>query len=57
VVKPGDQIGQGVGYLDDGTMVVVEQGRAAVGRTLPVVVTSGLQTAAGKMFFAKLAGD
>jgi uncharacterized protein YacL len=57
IVKEGKEAGQGVGYLDDGTMVVVEQGRAAVGRTLPVVVTSGLQTAAGKMFFAKLAGD
>jgi uncharacterized protein YacL len=57
IVKEGKEAGQGVGYLDDGTMVVVDQGRAALGRTLPVVVTGGLQTAAGKMFFAKLPGD
>ena len=57
IVKEGKEAGQGVGYLDDGTMVVVDQGRAAMGRTLPVVVTGGLQTAAGKMFFAKLPGD
>jgi uncharacterized protein YacL len=53
IVKEGKEAGQGVGYLDDGTMVVVEQAKGAVGRTLPVVVTSGLQTAAGKMFFAR----
>jgi uncharacterized protein YacL len=53
IVKEGREAGQGVGYLDDGTMVVVEQAKGAVGRTLPVVVTSGLQTAAGKMFFAR----
>ena len=57
IVKEGKEAGQGVGYLDDGTMVVVEQARSAVGRTLPVVVTSGLQTAAGKMFFARPLGD
>ena len=57
IIKEGKEAGQGVGYLDDGTMVVVDQGRAAMGRTLPVVVTGGLQTAAGKMFFAKLPGD
>ena len=57
IVKEGKEAGQGVGYLDDGTMVVVDQGRTAMGRTLPVVVTGGLQTAAGKMFFAKLPGD
>jgi uncharacterized protein YacL len=57
IVKEGKEAGQGVGYLDDGTMVVVEQARGAVGRTLPVVVTSGLQTAAGKMFFARLTPD
>lgn len=53
IVKEGKEPGQGVGYLDDGTMVVVDQGRPALGRTLAVVVTSGLQTAAGKMFFAR----
>jgi uncharacterized protein YacL len=57
IVKEGKEAGQGVGYLEDGTMVVVDQGRGAVGRTLPVVVTGGLQTAAGKMFFARLPED
>jgi uncharacterized protein YacL len=55
VVKEGKEPGQGVGYLDDGTMVVVDHGRAVVGQTVDVVVTSAIQTAAGKMFFAKLA--
>jgi uncharacterized protein YacL len=54
VVKPGEGPGQGVGYLDDGTMVVVEGGRDRLGKTLPVVVTSSLQTNAGRMIFAKL---
>src|SRR5438477_7620362 len=44
LVKPGDQIGQGVGYLDDGTMVVVENGRSLIGQEVPIVVTSVLQT-------------
>jgi uncharacterized protein YacL len=55
VVKEGKEPGQGVGYLADGTMIVVEQARAFSGRTIDVVVTSAIQTAAGKMFFAKLA--
>jgi uncharacterized protein YacL len=55
VVKDGKEPGQGIGYLPDGTMIVVEQGRALVGRTIDVVVTSAIQTAAGKMFFAKVA--
>lgn len=54
VVKEGKEPGQGVAYLDDGTMVVVDQGRAFVGQTIEIVVTSTIQTAAGKMFFAKL---
>jgi uncharacterized protein YacL len=54
VVKPGDQPGQGVGYLDDGTMVVVELGRELIGRETEVVVTSVLQTSAGRMIFSKL---
>jgi uncharacterized protein YacL len=53
VVKPGDQIGQGVGYLDDGTMVVVEQGRALIGQEVMIVVTSVLQTPAGRMIFGR----
>lgn len=56
VVKAGDQIGQGVGYLDDGTMVVVEQGRSAIGTELPIVVTSVLQTPAGRMIFGRPEG-
>ena len=54
IVKDGKEPGQGVGYLADGTMIVVEQGRGLAGRTIEVVVTSAIQTAAGKMFFAKL---
>lgn len=53
IVKDGKEPGQGVGYLADGTMIVVEQGRGLAGRTVEVVVTSAIQTAAGKMFFAK----
>jgi uncharacterized protein YacL len=54
LVKPGDQIGQGVGYLEDGTMVVVEQGRQAIGQEVTITVTSVLQTPAGRMFFGRL---
>jgi uncharacterized protein YacL len=51
VLKEGKEPGQGVGYLDDGTMVVVDQGKRAIGRTIEVTVTSVLQTTAGKMIF------
>jgi uncharacterized protein YacL len=54
VVKAGDQIGQGVGYLDDGTMVVIEQGRSHIGQEISITVTSVLQTPAGRMIFGKL---
>jgi uncharacterized protein YacL len=54
VVKPGDQIGQGVGYLEDGTMVVVEQGRSAIGQEVNITVTSVLQTPAGRMIFGRI---
>ena len=54
VVKAGDQIGQGVGYLDDGTMVVIEQGRALIGQDVAIVVTSVLQTPAGRMIFGRV---
>ncbi|MBX9582330.1 MAG: PIN/TRAM domain-containing protein [Gemmataceae bacterium] len=53
LVKPGDQIGQGVGYLEDGTMVVVEQGRNLIGQGVSIVVTSVLQTPAGRMIFGR----
>ena len=54
VVKPGDQVGQGVGYLEDGTMVVVEQGRSAIGQEVAITVTSVLQTPAGRMIFGRI---
>jgi uncharacterized protein YacL len=54
IVKAGDQIGQGVGYLDDGTMVVVEQGRSAIGQEVGITVTSVLQTNAGRMIFGRV---
>jgi uncharacterized protein YacL len=44
---------QGVGYLEDGTMIVVEHGRRLIGEETDVVVTSVLQTAAGRMIFAR----
>jgi uncharacterized protein YacL len=53
VLKEGKEAGQGVGYLDDGTMVVVDQARRALGKTIDVVVTSVLQTTAGKMIFCR----
>jgi hypothetical protein len=53
VVKAVDQIGQGVGYLDDGTMVVIEQGRNLIGQEIAIVVTSVLQTPAGRMIFGR----
>lgn len=56
LIKPGDQIGQGVGYLDDGTMVVVEQGRALIGQDINATVTSVLQTSAGRMIFGRADG-
>lgn len=54
IVKEGKEAGQGVGYLDDGTMLVVDGGRDFVGRTVAVTVTSVLQTAAGRMIFTKM---
>jgi uncharacterized protein YacL len=53
VIQEGKEVGQGVGYLDDGTMVVVEEGRRYMGNTLEVTVTKILQTAAGRMIFAR----
>jgi uncharacterized protein YacL len=54
VIKDGKDSGQGIGYLDDGTMIVVDGGRKFIGQTVTVIVTSVLQTAAGRMIFAKL---
>jgi uncharacterized protein YacL len=53
VIKDGKEAGQGVGYLDDGTMIVVEGGKKHMGETLDAVVTSVLQTVAGRMIFAR----
>ena len=54
LVKYGKEEGQGVAYLEDGTMIVVENGAQAIGKEVSVIITSELQTAAGKMIFAKL---
>jgi len=53
VIKEGKEYNQGVAYLDDGTMVVVDNGRYLIGQTVKVVVTSVLQTSAGRMIFTK----
>lgn len=53
VIKDGKEHNQGVGYLDDGTMIVIEEGRNYIGKTIEVLVTSVLQTSAGRMIFAK----
>jgi len=53
IIQEGKEMNQGVGYMDDGTMVVVENGNKYIGQTKPVTVTKVLQTAAGRMIFAK----
>jgi uncharacterized protein YacL len=55
IVKEGEALGQGVGYLDDGTMVVVENGNRQIGNEVDTVVTSVLQNSAGRMLFCRLA--
>jgi uncharacterized protein YacL len=57
ILKEGKERTQGVGYLDDGTMVVVDDGRAFMGQTVSIAVTSVLQTTAGKMIFGEIAGQ
>lgn len=54
VVKAGEEPGQGIGYLEDGTMVVIEGGRERINQNVPVAVTSVLQTSAGRMVFGKV---
>lgn len=54
LIKQGKESGQAVAYLDDGTMIVVEDGRKKIGQTLDINVTSVLQTAAGRMIFGKV---
>lgn len=53
IVKAGEEAGQGVGYLDDGTMIVVEGGREHIGKPVKIAVTSVLQTSAGRMIFGR----
>jgi uncharacterized protein YacL len=53
VIQEGKESGQGVGYMDDGTMVVVENGREFMNKEIEVLVTKVLQTAAGRMIFAR----
>ena len=57
IIKAGEQTGQGVGYLDDGTMIVVEQGRDHIGRDIAISVTSVMQTSAGRMIFGTVDPD
>jgi len=57
VLKPGESAGQGVGYLEDGTMVVVENGRSHLDHQVDLIVTSTLQTSAGRMIFGKFAHE
>jgi uncharacterized protein YacL len=57
VLREGKEAGQGVGYLEDGTMVVIDQGKKFLGQTVTVAVTSVLQTAAGRMIFTRPADD
>ncbi len=54
IIRPGEEPGQGIGYLEDGTMVVVEAGRDRIGETVPISVTSVLQTSAGRMVFGRI---
>jgi len=53
IIQEGRELGQGVGYLDDGTMVVIENGRKYIGKTISVTVSKILQTSAGRMIFAR----
>jgi len=57
IIDRGEEINQGIGYLDDGTMVVVENGRRHIGRTIQATVRSTLQTEAGRMLFVEPAGE
>lgn len=57
VIREGNQVGQGVGYLEDGTMVVVENGKAHMGETLDIIVTQVIQTERGKMIFGEVGDD
>lgn len=56
VIKPGEELGQGVGYLEDGTMVVAEGARDKIGEVVTLTITSVLQTSAGRMIFGRTEG-
>jgi len=56
IIKPGEEADQGIGYLADGTMIVVEDARSKIGRDVVITITSSLQTSAGKMIFGKFEG-
>ena len=56
IIKPGEEQDQGIGYLEDGTMIVVENARNKIGRNIIIAITSSLQTSAGKMIFGKFEG-
>jgi uncharacterized protein YacL len=56
IIRAGDEATQGIGYLDDGTMVVVEEARDKIGQTIHIAITSSIQTSAGKMIFGKFEG-
>ncbi len=56
ILKAGEADGQGIGYLEDGTMVVIEGARQSIGQVVPVAVTSSLQTSAGRMIFGRVEG-
>ena len=57
IIREGNQPGQGIGYLEDGTMVVVENGRQAIGDTVEVMVTQVIQTERGKLIFGEIRDD
>jgi uncharacterized protein YacL len=56
IIKPGEEMGQGIGYLEDGTMVVAENSRDKINEDVPITVTSVLQTSAGRMIFGRPEG-
>ncbi len=57
IVRPGEAAGQGIGYLPDGTMVVVEDASDRIGSDITVVITNAVQTSAGRLVFAKVSPD
>lgn len=57
VLKEGKELGQGIAYLDDGTMIVVDEAKKRIGKNVDIVVTSVLQTPAGRMIFSRVQGE